>query len=190
MKQGTESDLGEAYRRLAQFRSGATGDRLFVHPTPHPAGPTGFCYCEGSLRRAVSFHWKALTLGIVLRLPSSRLKAWWLRRLGAAVEKGVYLSAGVWIDPMFPELLRIEEGVFLGMGTRIFTHEFRVNEFRAGKVIIRRRAFVGGFSLIACGVEIGEGAVVAACSVVDRDVPAGATLVAPPARILKLRQPS
>ena len=136
------------------------------------------------------FHWKALTLGLVLRLPSSRLKAWWLRRLGATMGKGVYLSAGVWIDPMFPELLRIEDGVFLGMGTRIFTHEFRVDEFRAGKVIIRRRAFVGGFSLIACGVEIGEDAVVAACSVVDRDVPAGATLVAPPARILKLRQPS
>ncbi len=178
-------DLQDAYRRLRQFREGRTGDRLFVQPTCHPAEPTGFCYCEGSLWRALRFYAKALLLGLAFRLPINRLKIWILRHLGARVGSRVYFSAGVWVDPTFPELITIEDGVFFGLGARIFTHEFRIDQFRAGKVLLRRGAFIGGFAVIACGVEIGERAVVAACSVADRDVPAGATLMQSPARILR-----
>ena len=71
------------------------------------------------------------------------------------------------------------------MGAKIFTHEYRIDQFRAGKVRIRRGAFIGGFAVIPCGIEIGEGAVVAACSVVHRDVPPGATLISRPARIIR-----
>lgn len=179
------SDLKEAHRRLSDFRCGKTAERLFVHPTCHPSQPTGFCYCEGSLWRAARFYTKALLLGSVFKLPFSGPKVWMLRRLGARVGRNVFISAGTWVDPMFPELLTIEDGVFFGMGVRIFTHEFRIDEFRAGKVIIRRQAFIGAFAVLACGVEIGERAVVAACSVVARDVPPGATLISSPPRIVK-----
>jgi acetyltransferase-like isoleucine patch superfamily enzyme len=87
---------------------------------------------------------------------------------------------------MYPELLTIEDCVFFGMDVKLLTHEFRVNQFRAGKVLIRRGAFIGAFAVIPCGVEIGEGAVVAACSVAYRDVPPGATLISAPPTILKL----
>ena len=177
--------LRDAYRRLREFREDRTSDRLFVHPTCHPAEPTGFCYCEGSLWRALHFYAKALLLGLAFRLPSNGLKVWTLRRLGAKVGRRVYFSPGVLVDPTFPELITIEDGVFFGLGAKIFTHEFRIDQFRAGRVIIRRGAFIGGFAVIACGVEIGERAVVAACSVADRDVPAGATLIQSPARILR-----
>jgi len=179
------SDLKEAYRQLHEFRRGETAKRLFVHPTCHPSQPTGFCYCEGSLWRAARFYTKAFLLGFVFKLPFNGPKVWMLRRLGARVGRNVYISAGTWIDPMFPELLTIEDGVFFGMGAKIFNHEFRIDEFRAGKVIIRRGAFVGAFAVVACGVEIGERAVVAACSVVARDVPPGATLISSPPRIVK-----
>jgi acetyltransferase-like isoleucine patch superfamily enzyme len=178
-------DLQDAYRRLREFRRGRTGDRLFVHPTCHPAEPTGFCYCEGSPWRALRLYAKAVLLGLAMRLPSNGLKVWMLRRMGARVGSRVYFSPGVYVDPTFPELLTIEDGVFFGTGAKIFTHEFRINEFRAGKVVIRRGAFIGAFAIIACGVEIGEGASVAACSAAGRDVPPGATLIQPPARILR-----
>jgi acetyltransferase-like isoleucine patch superfamily enzyme len=181
----TAPDLQDAYRRLREFRRGLSSDRLFVHPTCHPAEPTGFCYCEGSLWRAVRFYAKALFLALAFRLPGSGLKCWALRRLGAKVGRRVYFSPGVWVDPTFPELITIEDGVFFGLGAKLFTHEFRIDQFRAGKVIIRRGALVGGFAVIACGVEVGERGVVAACSVADRDVPAGATLIQSPARILR-----
>ena len=177
-------DLREAYRRLREFRRGKGEERVFRHPTCHPASATGFCFCEGSPWRAACFYLKAALLSIFFKVPSSRLRVWALRRFGARVGRGVYLSAGVWIDPTFPELVTIDDGVFIGMGARIFTHEFSIDEFRAGKVIIRRGAFIGGFAMIRCGVEIGEGAVVAACANADRDVPARATLISPPARIV------
>ena len=181
----TSADLKEAYRRLAEFRSGRTDQRLFVYPTCHPSSRTGFCYCEHSLAKVIRFYLKAVALGLVFKLPSNKLKAWVLRRMGARVGGGVFFSAGTWIDPMFPELLTIEDSVFFGMGVKVLTHEFRIDEFRAGKVLIRHEAFIGGFATIACGVEIGAGAVVAACAVVHRDVPPGATLIPPLPRIVK-----
>jgi acetyltransferase-like isoleucine patch superfamily enzyme len=182
-------DLQDAYRRLREFRRGQSDDRLFVHSTCHPSRPTGFCYCEHSPRRVFWFFTKAVLLSIAFHLPGNGVKIWMLRRLGARVGSGVFFSAGVWIDPMFPELITIDDNVFFGMGAKIFNHEFRIDQFRAGKVIIHREALIGGFATIACGVEIGERAVVAACTVADRDVPAGATLIQSPARILRKPEP-
>lgn len=179
------SDLDDALRRLREFRRGRTPERLFIHPIEHPSEPNGFCHCEGSAWRALRFYLKALSMEFVFWLPINRLKVFWLRRLGARVGNDVYFSPWVWIDPSYPELITIEDGVFFGMGVKLFTHEYRIDQFRAGKVLIRRKAFVGAFAVLECGVEIGETAVVAACSIVDRDVPAGATLIPPPARIVR-----
>jgi serine acetyltransferase len=181
-------DLMEAYRRLREFRQGKTNERVFTYPTRHPALPTGFCFCEKSLGRAMLFHLKAMLLALAFKLPLNGLKVWTLRRFGARVGNQVYFSAGVWIDPMFPELLTIEDCVFFGMGVKILTHEFGIDEFRAGKVLIRQGAFVGGFATIRCGVEIGRRAAVAACSVAYRDVPPGATLISAPPMIVKCRE--
>jgi len=80
---------------------------------------------------------------------------------------------------MFPELLTIEDGVLLGTGAKVCLHEFGIDQFRAGKVILRRGALVGGMAVIRCGVEIGAGAVVALSAVVTRDVPSGCTAISP-----------
>lgn len=97
----------------------------------------------------------------------------------------VTISPGVWIDPTFPQLLTFEDNVFIGTGVKIFTHEYRMNEFRAGRVILREGALIGGFALIGSGVEIGKRATVAAGAVVGRDVPPGATAIGNPVRIIR-----
>jgi acetyltransferase-like isoleucine patch superfamily enzyme len=181
----SDLDLNEARRRLDEFRSGRSDERLFVQSTGRPTEPTGLCDWERSWWRGFKFWVKAILLGFAFKMPWNGLKIWTLRAMGARVGKGVYFAIGSWIDPNFPELLTVEDDVFFGMGAKIFTHECRLREFRAGKVLIRRGAFIGGFAIIACGVEIGEGAVVAACTAADRDVPAGATLIQAPARILR-----
>jgi acetyltransferase-like isoleucine patch superfamily enzyme len=178
-------DLRQAHHRLREFRRGKTDERLFTHPIDHPALTTGFCYCERSFWKATVFIVKAIIIAAVFKLPSNILKVWTLRRFGAQVGKQVFFSAGVWIDPTFPELIRIEDKVFFGMKAKIFNHEYRVNEFRAGKVIVRNGAFVGGYAVIAPGVEIGENAVLSAFAVAIHDVPSDATLVAAPPRIIK-----
>jgi hypothetical protein len=179
------SDLQDAYRRFRAFRLGKTEDRVFTHPTCHPTEATRFCPCEGSYWKPAWLFVKAVALGLVMRLPFNRPKVWLLRRLGARVGNRVHLCPGVWIDPLFPELLCIEDSVFLGTGAKVFLHEFGIDQFRAGKVILRRNAMVGGLAVVRCGVEIGAGAVVAACAVVTQDVPAGCTAISPPARIVR-----
>jgi acetyltransferase-like isoleucine patch superfamily enzyme len=178
-------DDREAHRRLALFLRGETEDRLFRHPTGHPSCPTGFCWCDGSLLKGLGVYWRGALLGAAMRLPFNGLKLWLLRRMGARIGKNVYLSVGALIDPVFPQLLTIEDNVFIGMNARILTHEFRIDEFRAGKVILRRGSFIGGFSLVACGVEVGEEAAVAGGAVVALDVPPRTVATGNPAFIWK-----
>ncbi len=179
------ADSVAAHRRLADFLAGRTPDRLFVHPIRHPSDPTGFCYCEHSLIKALPFLVRAVLLGIVARCPFTWPKTWLLRRFGAKVGSNVCISPGVWIDPTFPQLLTFEDNVFIGTGARITTHEYRMSEFRAGRVTLREGALIGGFAIIGCGVEIGRRATVAPGSLVGRDVPPFATAVGNPVRILR-----
>lgn len=178
-------DLSATYKRLAEFLEERTPDRLFSHPIRHPSDPTGFCYCEHSLIKALPFFVRAVPLGIVAHCPFNWPKTWLLRRFGANVGSNVCISPGAWIDPTFPQLLTFEDNVFIGTGARITTHEYRMNEFRAGRVILREGALIGGFSIIGCGVEIGKRATVAAGSLVGRNVPPYATVIGNPARIIR-----
>ena len=177
----------EAREQLAEFLRASSTARVFRYPTSHPAGPTGFCACDHPGLGMLRVWLRGALLETVLKLPSNRLKLRVLRRVGVSIGRGVYISPGAWVDPVYPQLISIEDGVFIGVGARIFTHEFRRHEFRAGRVIIRRGAFVGAHSLIACGVEIGEDATVAAGTALARDVPPGYTALGNPARIVPRR---
>jgi|SRR5271170_1433674 len=55
---------------------------------------------------------------------------------------------------------------------------------------VGRNVWIGGGAILLAGVSVGDDAIVAAGSVVTRDVPAGVTVVGNPARILATRRPS
>lgn len=57
----------------------------------------------------------------------------------------------------------------------------------AKAVVIGRYVWIGGNSIILPGVTIGQGAIIAAGSVVTKDVPEGALVGGNPARVLKIR---
>jgi acetyltransferase-like isoleucine patch superfamily enzyme len=163
-----------------------TDDRVFAAPTCHPSQPTGFCPCDGSFLVVAMFYLKAWLLLMVLKQAWNGPKIKLLRWCGAKIGNQVFISTDVWIDPAFPQLLSIEDDVMIGVGVKIALHEFRPKEFRAGRVIIRKGAVIGGFALIGHGVEIGEGAVVAGGAAVGRDVPPGKLAIGNPARIMPL----
>jgi acetyltransferase-like isoleucine patch superfamily enzyme len=168
--------------RFTGFLKKDCPDRLFRYPTSHPSRPTGFCPCDEGGIRAAWFYAKATLLNVILALPFNSISVWILRTMGATVGRNVYISAGVWIDPMFPQLLTIEDDVLLGVGARIAFHEFRTNEFVAGRVHLGRGSLIGGFSLIGPGVRVGDGATVAGGAVIARDVPPGSIAGGNPAR--------
>jgi len=186
MNQITTPNLKQGLERFQEFRAGRTAERLFSWPTCHPSHPTGFCPCDQAWPATLWFYLRSTLLLTALKLPFNGLKIAMLRRAGARVGRDVFISTDVWIDPTFPELLTIEDEVMLGVGVRIFLHAFDRDHFEAGRVLLRKRAIVGGFALIGPGVEIGEGAVVAAGAVAGRDVPAGRAAIGNPARTVAL----
>lgn len=58
---------------------------------------------------------------------------------------------------------------------------------RKGDTVIGNDVWIGRESVVMPGVHIGDGAVIAACSVVTRDVPAYGVAGGNPARLLKMR---
>ena len=60
-------------------------------------------------------------------------------------------------------------------------------EIKKGKVIIEKDAFIGLNSVVLPGVKIGEGAVIGANSLVNKDIPSWTIAVGSPARVIKKR---
>lgn len=86
------------------------------------------------------------------------------RFLGAKLGKATSLD-----DVTDPYLLEMEDGAIAGGRSFIITHASRKGGLYLKKVKIGRNALVGTCSTIMPGVEIGEGAVVAASSLVPMD---------------------
>ena len=167
--------------KLACFLHASNRDTVFIHPIDHPAIDNTFCPCNQSFFRALKFYLKAGILKFIFYQPYNSIKVWFLRRCGASIGKNVYFSDGVWIDPNHTHLLTIEDDVLLGLKAHLFFHEYRLNEYRAGRITIRKGSLVGGLSVIGPGVEIGESATVSAMAAVCRDVPSGMIAVGNPA---------
>jgi len=130
--------------------------------------------------------------GLWVRLcsPGGREYAEYLRRHG----RFHALGADCYVDPHAnvtdPELVRLGDNVRLTNCT-IFGHDGSVNMLNrafgkrldnVGKVDIRDNVFVGHGAIIQPGVTIGPNAIVAAGSVVVRDVPEGAVVAGVPAK--------
>ncbi len=89
------------------------------------------------------------------------------RARGVTVGQNVWISYNVVLETGFPSLIRIEDGAFIGIGVIVIAH-FR--EARRG-VRIGKHAFIGPGVIILPDVDIGDGAVVTAGSVVTSSVP-------------------
>lgn len=123
-----------------------------------------------------------LLISLASWTPLSPVKVWLLRRAGVRIGQGVYISPDVVIDPLFPELITLEDDALLGMGCRLITHEYTATTFRLGRVRVGRGSVVGAWAMVRSGVMIGEKATVGACSFVNRDVADGETVAGTPAR--------
>lgn len=88
-------------------------------------------------------------------------------------------------DVMFPEMITVGSNSIIGYNTTILAHEYLIKEYRLGPVIIGNEVMVGANSTILPGITIGDGAIVAAGTLVHKDVPAGAFVGGNPMRILK-----
>jgi acetyltransferase-like isoleucine patch superfamily enzyme len=99
---------------------------------------------------------------------------------GVSIGKDVWISLNVVLETEFPNLITIDDSAFIGIGVVVIAH-FR--ESRSG-VRIGKQAFIGPGVIILPNVEIGEGAVVTAGSVVSKSVPAMTVVQGNPAVVV------
>ena len=72
--------------------------------------------------------------------------------------------------------------------TTILAHEYLIDEYRLGDVIIEDEVMIGANSTILPGVVIGKRAVVAAGSVVHKDIPEGCFAGGNPVQIIYTKE--
>lgn len=111
------------------------------------------------------------------------------RRKGVKIGKHCYISTRYW--PSEPYLITIGDYVQITYGVSIYTHgggqalrQTHPGFDVFGKVVIEDWAYIGANSQIMPGVIIGEGALVAAGSVVTKSVPPHTVVGGNPARYI------
>ncbi|WP_255194419.1 acyltransferase [Natronobeatus ordinarius] len=154
-------------------------DRVARHPTPGAGNSLSrWTSARNPIRVAINY----VVIWLVRISPSLKLKRWLLRRIGVTVGEGVSWGLEATPDVFWPDLITLEDHALVGYDATILCHEFLQDEYRTGEVVIGERAMIGAGAIILPGVEIGEGASIAANSLVTRDVPPGETVAGVPAR--------
>jgi UDP-2-acetamido-3-amino-2,3-dideoxy-glucuronate N-acetyltransferase len=111
---------------------------------------------------------------------------------GARIGRRVKISSHTFIC----EGVEIDDHVFIGHGVTFINDKYprattadgalqTDNDWAVVPTKVRRGASIGSGSTILCGVEIGEGAIVGAGSVVTRNVPARTIVAGNPAAVLR-----
>ncbi|MCK4527864.1 acyltransferase [candidate division WOR-3 bacterium] len=136
------------------------------------------------------------TIDIILQriayfAPYSGIRVWLHRRRGVKIGKNVHIGPLVFIEPVFPNFVFIEDGVSIAGQNYILTHNKplkyhqNVTEAFVAPVVIKKNAWVTVGSIILPGVTIGEGSIVAAGAVVTKDVPPNCIVGGVPAKVIK-----
>ncbi|WP_046178194.1 acyltransferase [Domibacillus tundrae] len=130
------------------------------------------------LYKTVSF-WKTFKNIIVIEagrfVPFAGWKnALYRRLLGMKIGYGTAFAYKVVPDIIFPEQISVGRNTIIGYNTTILAHEYLTSEYRIGPVVIGNNVMIGANCTILPGIEIGDGAVVSAMTLVNKDVPPGA----------------
>ena len=138
--------------------------------------------------KTVSF-WKVMKCFIVIQIgritPFLSCKNWMYRNfLGMKIGDKSALALMVMPDTMFPERISVGDNTVIGFNTTILAHEYLIEEYRLGDVKIGSNVMIGANSTILPGVEIGDGAIVSAATLVHKDVPAGCMAGGNPMQII------
>lgn len=103
---------------------------------------------------------------------------------GMSIDKTCRISLKAKLDKTNPQGIVIKEYSYVSFGAVILTHDFP-NNLSYCKTIIGKKCFIGCNSIILPGIEIGDEVVVAAGSVVTKNIESNSLVAGNPARVIK-----
>lgn len=133
---------------------------------------------------------KWITNTIASNCPFNNVRVILYRLCGFKIGKNVFIGMHCYLDDMCYDLLIIGDNVTISYGVYFACHGRNQGHY---PIIIKDKAYIGmRASIISkntngldCGVIVGEGSVIGACTLVNCDVPNGMTAVGVPCRIIK-----
>ncbi|MEQ6378376.1 acyltransferase [Bacillaceae bacterium S4-13-58] len=142
--------------------------------------------------KTVSF-WKVVKNFIFIQIgrytPFLSMKNWIYRTfLRMKVGEQTAFALMVMPDIMFPEKITVGRNTVIGFNTTLLAHEYLINEYRLGEVIIGDEVMIGANSTILPGVTIGDRAIVSAATLVHKDVPPGSFVGGNPMRVIYTKE--
>ena len=128
-------------------------------------------------------------------LRSNKKKIEWLKLCGMKIGKGTIIGCGM---DMFPEPFMIElgENVYLAANVQFLTHDGSLSWLsrkmgltdkrteKIGKIIIGDNCFIGARAMLMHDVTIGKNCIVAAGSIVTKNVPDNSVVGGCPAKVI------
>jgi UDP-2-acetamido-3-amino-2,3-dideoxy-glucuronate N-acetyltransferase len=159
------------------------------HPTPAPDAPFVHPLADCQAQR-IGAHTRIWQFTVVL--PGAIIGAGCNINSHCFVENEVVLGDNVTVKcgNYLWDGLTLEDGVFIGPNVTFTNDKYPVSGNRGYErraCTVQAGASIGGGAVILPGVTIGAGATVGAGAVVTRDVPAGATVIGNPARVMRTR---
>lgn len=142
--------------------------------------------------KTVSF-WKVVKNFIIIQLgrytPFLSVKNWMYRLfLRMKIGKKTSFALMVMPDTMFPERITVGHNSIIGYNATILAHEYLIDEYRIGDVIIGDGVLIGANTTILPGVTIGDHSVVSAGTLVHKNVPAGAFVGGNPMQLIYTKE--
>lgn len=119
-----------------------------------------------------------------------------MRMMGCRVGKECFIGDYVRIDPGHADMITLEDHVSIAAGTRLLCHQRDFSDYCVGDdymdlgyivkpIVLKKGCLIGMESFVMPGVTIGEGAIVGAGSLVNKDVPAWTVATGRPAKVIK-----
>ena len=113
------------------------------------------------------------------------LRTWYFRTVyGMNIAPDVRMSFKARIDKTNPKGLTIGSETMVAFDAIILAHDYATRR-HAAKTVIGKRCFIGCGSIIMPNITLGDHVVVAAGSVVTKDVPANCIVGGNPAKVIK-----
>mgnify|MGYP001627055343 CR=1 FL=1 len=156
-------------------------DRLDRHGTPGPRNSL-WSWPDAKSPLVVMRNYVVIVLARIC--PSLRFKNRLLGAIGVTVGEGVSWGLESTPDVFWPERITVGDDAIIGYDATLLCHEFLQDEYRLGDVVLEDRAMIGAGAVVLPGVTVGEGAQVAANSLVASDVPPNATVAGVPAEVV------
>lgn len=135
-------------------------------------------------QKITSFFRKWMSAKVIPLMVFNGWRIFFYRLCGYKIGKNVFIGMRCYLDDLDPKMLTLEDNVTISYGVYFACHGKRQGHT---PITIKKGAYIGMRASILSGkkgVTIGENAFVGACCLVNKDVPAGVTVVGVPCRIL------